>query len=125
MLKPKRILHRMLRLSHLDSPRRRAFGALLVLVSVCSLTISVATRYSSHEYSTPHKSTTVQKQVSSEPGRQRLDKGAATWLPPVAQLSLLEPPAVSPAVLPAVQPVPVNLLEQSLCNRPPPSDLLS
>lgn len=119
-------LLRMLRLTNLNSPRRKAFSALLVLVAVCSLAVSVATRYSSPAYSSTSKTSVLQKQSSSEPGRQRLTKSVANWLPAVVQHATLQSPASYQPLSPAEPPVISSFLDKSLCNRPPPSsDFLS
>ncbi|HTZ82001.1 MAG TPA: hypothetical protein VMB66_02350 [Candidatus Acidoferrales bacterium] len=110
----------MLRLTHPDSRRGRAFSALLVLVAVCSLAISVATRYCAPEYPSAAKTTVTHKHASSEPGRQRLTKSTANWLPPVVQDETLESPTEYQSVTPASPVILSTFLGQSLSNRPPP-----
>lgn len=110
----------MLRLTHPDSSRGKAFSAMLVLVAVCSLAISVATRYCAPEYLSPAKTTVTHKHASSEQSRQRLTQSTANWLPPVVQDDTLESPSEYQSVTP-VQPVFISpFLGQSLSNRPPP-----
>jgi hypothetical protein len=95
-------------------------GVLLVLLIVCSLTASVATRYCSND-SAPSKTIVVHKDSSSEPTRQRITTSTANWLPVVVQWAL-ERPATDHPHLTSSQPVLVsNFLAQSLYNRPPPS----
>jgi len=118
----------MLRYSHLE-PERQRWCAFFVLLAVCSLTVSLATRYSSsdaswlgHSFSTSTTvpTTSIQK-PSIEPGRQRLLNKAAAWNPPFdSSASLLAPvfyPRIAPTGLPAI----TLLLAESLYNRPPPS----
>lgn len=111
----------MLRLTNPDTPRGKAFSAVLVLVAVCSLAISVATRYCAPEYPSAAKTTVTHKHASSEQTRQRLTQSTANWLPPVVQDDSLESPTEYQSVT-AVQPAIVSsFLGQSLSNRPPPS----
>lgn len=110
----------MLRLSHSDSPRGKAFSAFLVLIAVCSLAISVATRYCAPEYASAVKTTVTHRRASSEPGRQRLTKSTANWLPPVVQDEALESPTEYQSVTPVQPPAVISFLGPSLSNRPPP-----
>jgi len=111
----------MLRLTNLEDSRSRRLCALVVLLVVCSLTASVATRYSFSRGSSNDTVTKVQKHVSPEPGRQRLLKNAAIWIPPVVGSTVLEAPSSYPRIAPAGPPIPGLFLDQSLYNRPPPS----
>jgi hypothetical protein len=95
--------------------------ALIVLMAVCSLTVSVATRYSTPSTGQSPTVKTLRTQVSPEGLRQRLAQDAVTWMPPVVLLSVLEAPSFYPRTAPAGPPVPSLLLEESLYNRPPPS----
>jgi hypothetical protein len=110
----------MLRLTNLEDSRSRGWSALVVLLVVCSLTASVATRYSFFRGSSDDTVTRVQKHVSPEPSRQRLMKNAATWIPPVVVSALFEAPGSYPRVAPAGPPIPSLFFEKSLYNRPPP-----
>jgi hypothetical protein len=110
----------MLRLTNPDSPRGKAFSAMLVLVAVCSLAISVATRYCAPEYPSAAKTTVTHKHASSEPGRQRLTQSTANWLPPVVQDDSLESPIQYQPVTAIQPPIISSFLGQSLANRPPP-----
>jgi len=110
----------MLRLTNLEDSRSRRWSALVVLLVVCSLTASVATRYSFFRGSSDDTVTKVQKHVSPEPSRQRLMKNAATWVPPVVASAVFEAPSSYPRVAPAGPPIPSLFFEKSLYNRPPP-----
>src|SRR5579864_8848387 len=105
-------------LNHWDNPRRKNWCALVIFVAVCSLTVSVATRYSTA--SSPSVQT-VQTHVSLDSKRQRLAKDASNWMPPVICFDVLEAPSFPPRTAPARPPIPGLLLEESLYNRPPPS----
>lgn len=110
----------MLPLNDLNTPRRRVCGVFLVLVVVCSLAASVATRYTS-THSAPSKTLVAQKSLESEPGRQRLTMSTANWLPVVIVCAILQSPQ-SFRRMPSSDPVPVsNFLGQNLYNRPPPA----
>jgi hypothetical protein len=115
----------MLQLTNPDNPRRRVCGALLVLVAVCSLAISLATRYSSPVNPSSTKVSSVQKQVLSEPGRQRLTKSVANWLPLVVCYTMLQAPTAYPPVAPEGPPIVASFLGDSLYNRPPPPSFQS
>ena len=95
---------------------------MVVLVAICSLIVSVATRYSSAglpSSTTPRAA--FQVHASPEAKRQHLAKDAADWVPPVICFILLQSPRSYPRIAPAGPPIPGLLLEESLYNRPPPS----
>lgn len=111
----------MLRLTNPDTQSRKICGTLLVLVAVCSLAVSVTTRYGSSEYSSPSKTLVVQQHGSSGPSRQRLTQASANWPPPVVRYEMLELPAEHSSLTPIEHPAVSTFLEESLYNRPPPS----
>jgi hypothetical protein len=93
----------------------------VVLVAVFSLTLSVATRYSS-PYAAPLLTVkTLQNHTYPEAKRQRLAKDAADWVPPVTCIDGLCEPNYYPRIAPAGPPIPTLVLEDNLYNRPPPS----
>jgi hypothetical protein len=94
---------------------------MIVLLAVFSLAVSVATRYCSAQSGSAYSTSTVHKHSSPEPGRQRLTKSAANWMPPVVRSAVLEAPSSYPRISPAGPPMPSVLLELSLYNRPPPA----
>lgn len=94
---------------------------MVVLVAVCSLIVSVATRYSSAGIASSTTAKAFQVHASPEAKRQHLAKDAADWIPPVICLSLLQSPRSYPRIAPAGPPIPGLLFEESLYNRPPPS----
>lgn len=92
----------------------------VVLLAVCALTISVATRYGSPESADLLSTHTVHKHSAPESGRQRLSNNAANWIPPVVEAAVLQSPAGYARVAPA-EPTLLRLFpESSLYNRPPP-----
>jgi len=111
----------MLSLTNPENRWRRACSALVVLLAVFSLAVSVATRYCSAQGGSSYSTSTVHKHSVPEPGRQRLTKSAANWIPPVVRTAVLEAPSSYPRISPAGPPMPSILLELSLYNRPPPA----
>lgn len=102
--------------------RRRVgtWGAALILVAVCSLTISLATRYNDCA-SVPSVSVKHVTIHSSAQKRQHLDKDAARWVTPVGRFAILEVSTFYPRFAPSGPPVHAFLLDERLYNRPPPS----
>jgi hypothetical protein len=113
----------MLSVTNRDNGRCARWCALVVLLAVCSLTISVATRYSSPETVSNPVTKTLQKQSSEEPGRQRLTKNAATWMPPIVVSAVFYIPCQHPKVVSAGRQVPNPAFVSSLYYRPPPSSV--
>jgi len=107
--------------SHFEDQPRKIWCGLVVLLAVCSLTLSVATRYSSPWDGSSGAVKTVRTNSSPEAKRQRLAKNAADWMPPVACFGVLQSPTFYPRVAPAGPPVPSLRFDESLSNRPPPS----
>ena len=111
----------MLRLTNLQSSQCRRWCSAIVLLAVCSLTVSVATRYSLSPTTVGSAAKTIQKLTSTQPRCQRLLKNAAVWIPPAVSSHVLQAPSSCPHATP-VEPGLSNLVfEESLYNRPPPS----
>ena len=92
----------------------------MVLVAVCALTVSVATRYSYGSKAVDETVKTVQKHPSVNPGIQRLLNIASTWMPPIAEAEIMHDPGFYPHI-PQPRPAASSvLLEKNLYNRPPP-----
>jgi len=108
-------------LRHCEYRRHRTWCALVVLLAVCSLTVSVATRYSSSSDPSSPTVKTVQTHTTPDAKRQRLAKNAATWVPPLVCFDVLRSPSSYPRIAPAEPPIRSFLLEENLYNRPPPS----
>ena len=111
----------MLRLTNLNSSRCQRWCSAIVLLAVCSLTVSVATRYSYFPTANSSASTTIQKDASPRRSCQRLLNDAAVWIPPAISSDALPAFSVYPRIM---QPEPGFLspfFEKSLYNRPPPS----
>src|SRR5215469_7766796 len=90
----------MLSLTNRRNGRCALWCALVVLMAVCSLAVSVATRYSSPETAPASRVAASRCHSSEDPGRQRLTKDAADWIPPVIISWLMQEPASYPDVAP-------------------------
>jgi len=101
-------------------PRSR-WCALIVLLAVCALTVSVATRYCSPEGSSTYRVNTAHRHHSQETTRQRLTKDAANWIPELFCSAVLQAPPSHPRIASVEPPVLSTRFEKSLYNRPPPS----
>src|SRR3984957_20778869 len=100
---------------------RHIWCAMVVLVAVCALTVSLATRYGGPWTASSHVVSSVHGHSSVDAKRQHLTKNAATWVPPLVCFDPLGSPDFHPRIAPAGPPVPGLRLEESLYNRPPPS----
>jgi len=116
-----RIALAMLGFTYLRRPGRGRWCTAVVLVAVCALTVSVATRYSFCEPDGHASVTTLQKYQSWTPGLQRLLNNAATWMPPVVGSAIFHDPESYPHVVQSGPTVSSVLLEKNLYNRPPPT----
>ena len=104
-----------------NSQPRKMRGAVIVLVAVCSLTVSLATRY----YSPSDDSSPIIKafhsNVAPDAKRQRLTKNAANWMPPLLGVTVLQIPTSYYRIVPPRPPVRSLICDKSLYNRPPPA----
>jgi|SRR5271163_2438096 len=107
-----------------EDRRRKSWCAVVVLIAVCLLTVSVATRYCSAGDVSPLAVKTVQGHGASDAKRQRLAKNAAAWVPPLVSFDVLRSPSSYARIAPAPPLIPNLLLEENLYNRPPPSSIL-
>lgn len=123
MLQRNRSLSEMFHLNNLESVQRRRCWIAVVLLAVCSITISVATRYSVPGHDVNSKVTTVRNHldVDTEQVRQRLLNNAVSWMPPVAGSTILQQNESFAVLLSTGPPVPRLYFEQNLFNRPPPA----
>ena len=101
----------------LASHRHPRWCVLLIVLAICALTVSLATR--TFRLTLPQTHTA--QSVSAQATRQHLDRDAATWVPPVPILTTLQAAAFYPRVAPGGPPLPSVLFDESLSNRPPPS----
>ena len=101
----------------LSNPQHPRWYVLVIILAICGLTVSVATR--TFRLTIPHGATA--QSGDSQAIRQHLARDAAQWAPPVRTLSTLQVPVFYPRVSPAGPPIPSVLFDESLSNRPPPS----
>jgi hypothetical protein len=100
--------------------QRPAWHALVVLLLVCGLTVSIATK-------TVHVVPSFTKAFSApfhspQAKRQPLEIAELEWTPPVSEvIAFFEASSFYPRVSPAGPPVAGLVLAESLFNRPPPS----
>jgi len=99
---------------------------MMVLAIVCSLTVSLVTRYSTAWNASSSTVKTVRTNSNEETKRQRLAKDAADWIAPAIYFAGLRPPVFYPRISAARPSIAKLLLDDGLYNRPPPlSELLS
>jgi hypothetical protein len=111
----------MIPFTSLRQPGRRRWCTAVVLVAVCTLTLSVATRYSFYGSTGNESITTIQTHQTWTPGLQRLLNNAASWMPPVVGSAIFHEPEFHPHVAPSGPTVSSVLLEKNHYNRPPPT----
>ncbi len=91
----------------------------IIVLAICSLTASLATRYSAE--GSEVQNVAAVKSQSPDVHRQRLLSNALQWTAPVASFTLFQPPRSSVFAVSVVVPS-TNLSSESwLYNRPPPS----
>jgi hypothetical protein len=110
----------MQRLTNHGNMLRSGWCAFIVLLAVCSITVSVATRYCSTESSSAYTVNTLHKHSSRETSRQRLTKEAISWIPRLICSAVLQARPSYPRITPVDHPVLVANFDKSLYNRPPP-----
>jgi hypothetical protein len=96
-------------------------GAVIVLVAVCSLTVSLATRYYSPSDNSSPIVKAFQSSVAPDTKRQRLTKNAANWMPPILSFTVFQIPSSYYGIVPPRPPVRSFICDKSLYNRPPPA----
>ena len=97
--------------------RRVAAGLPVICLVLLSLTVSLATR--TFHLNVPHG---VSAQSSaSEATRQHMDRDGVRWTPLPLVTIVLQVTSFYPRVAPAGPPLPSQLFDKSLYNRPPPS----
>lgn len=101
----------------LPSHQHPRWLVLVIVLAICGLTVSLATR--TFRLTVSHGITAQNAEPHAM--RQHLDRDAAQWAPPVAILTTLQPPVFYPRLAPAGPPIPSVLFDESLSNRPPPS----
>ena len=110
----------MSQLRHCEDRRSRNWSAVVVLIAICSLTLSLATRYTSPSALSSHAVKIVRTQAPTDAKRQRLAKNAVNWIPPVVCFGVLPTPVLPLRFAPAAPLAAGLLFEVSRFNRPPP-----
>ena len=110
----------MLRLTDSASPARKRWCTAIVLVAICALTVSVATRFGS-PLASGRNTAVIENQSCWEPSLQHLLDNAATWIPPAVATAIFYHPNYHPHTTPSRPMVSSVVLEKNLYNRPPPS----
>ena len=104
-----------------NSQPRKMRGVVIVLVAVCSLTVSLATRYYSPSDNSSPIVKVFQSDVTPDAKRQRLTKNAANWMPPILSFTVFQIPSSYYRIVPPRPPVRSLICDKSLYNRPPPA----
>ena len=108
-----------LTLTHRKVDARGWRGALIV-IAICSLTVSLATRF----WASSRSHTQIVKSVDHrplDPKRQHLNKDASRWVAPSAAFSVIAPASIETRLAPAGPLLPKHVFTDTLYNRPPPS----
>ena len=95
----------------------------MVLVVVCCLTLSLATRFCAPLTSSTHVAKSIERRTI-EPKRQHLSKNAIERSAITATTAFLQPVSVERRVVPTQPSLPNHISDESLYNRPPPSAIL-
>ena len=93
----------------------------MVAIAVCSLTMSLATRYYSLPDTSSHPVGTVQRHSSPDAKQQRLAKNTPIGILPVFSFTVLRVPSFRLRTTSAQPPVRSLICDESLYNRPPPA----
>jgi hypothetical protein len=101
----------------------RRWRSVVIAVAICSLTLSVATRFWTVRNDQSHVVKSIDR-PSVEPKRQHLNKDATRWVASSADLSVIEPTAIEISSAPNDPLLPKHVFGDSLYNRPPPSSKL-
>jgi len=102
---------------------RRGWRAVMIVIAICSLTLTVATRFWTPSTSQSHIVKSVDRR-SVDPKRQHLLKEAARWVASSASFGFMAPAFIEARVAPPGPLLPKHVFTDSLYNRPPPSSVL-
>jgi hypothetical protein len=108
---------------HPEKPVMRIWWAIIAF-TVCSLAVSLTTRYTSPIAVPSSTVKAVQPHIPADAKRQRMARDAGDWVPPVCQVDALCVPSVYAVMAPLTAPAPRLFSHLSLYNRPPPSSLI-
>jgi len=102
----------------------RGWRGVLILIAICSLTFSLATRFWIPSASQVPTIKSVDRHPVA-PQRQHLDRDATQWLAPCANFTVAEPIVIETRLVPVEPLLPKHVFTDSLYNRPPPSSAFS
>jgi hypothetical protein len=97
----------------------RRWQSVVIVIAICSLTVSVATRFGTPWRSQSHIARSADHRPA-EAKRQHLNKDATQWIAPNVSFSI-RTTVVATHLAPARPLRVTRLFDQSLYNRPPPS----
>jgi len=100
--------------------RNRGWHGAVIVIAICSLTVSVATRFWAPSAAPAHIAKSVDHR-SVDPKRQHLNKDAARFAAPRVNFSIIAPAAIETRLAPAGPLLAKHVFSDSLYNRPPPS----
>lgn len=103
--------------SRLPNHQHSRWYVLVIVLAICGLTGSLATR----TFRLTISAGITAQSVDSHAVRQHMDRDAVQWALPVPVLCDLQAPVFYPRFAPAGPPLPAVLFDESLSNRPPPS----
>jgi hypothetical protein len=92
----------------------------LIVIAVCSLTFSLATRFSFPPASQFHSARSME-QKTAEPKRQHLNRDASEWATPSDNPAFVEAVVFYPRVILPEVPPQTHVFDESLFYRPPPA----
>jgi hypothetical protein len=99
--------------------KSRVWRSVLIVVAICALTSSLATRF----YVIASPDSHVLKSVegnSVDPKHQHLDRDASQWVAPESTFTFMEWVASQAPLLPVKTVLPTKVFFESLYDRPPP-----
>jgi hypothetical protein len=92
---------------------------IVIALLICCLTLSLATRFCSPITSQAHLTKSIERR-SIDPKRQHVDRDTSRWVASVATVTCREPVMLYLPAVPAETPLPHQVFDESLYNRPPP-----
>jgi hypothetical protein len=94
--------------------------SVLILLAICSLTVSLATRFWVPSSPPSHAARSVD-QRSVEPKRQNLDRSSTQLVAQSTDFDIIELTAFNTRLMPSQPRLPKAVVSDGLYNRPPPS----
>jgi hypothetical protein len=92
---------------------------IVIALLICCLSLSLATRFCSPITAQSHLAKSIERR-SIDPKRQHVDRDTSRWVASLATITSLEPVMLYLPAVPAETPLPHQVFDESLYNRPPP-----